>query len=286
MLNIDNKIPKKIIRKFKDKKNDPQHLEHMKEFLTNSIQKMKVKQEKLMKKYDFAKKDNKFVLHPEKNTFYMLNSKTNKVFFKAKIQIIGTYADKSRTWRWGWSNRFVPSDLEKTALKIKKFGEANKMEILSKPRIRDENLGLNFVALGMELTNSPGFFIIPGTKTYPHVYLIFTKVQKVELDYTELVSQMKTDNRKNTQVLKKKFKKTIKIIKPPSKDKIAKKESIKKTKKKTPSLKSVNKKKTPINSLPGKLIKVLRVKEPKKKSLYQSSLNALKSLPKSLLQKN
>ena len=52
------------------------------------------------------------------------------------------------------------------------------MEILSKPRIRDENLGLNFVALGMDLTNSPGFYIIPGTKTYPFVYLIFTKKLK------------------------------------------------------------------------------------------------------------
>ena len=44
----------------------------------------------------------------------------------------------------------------------------------------------------------------------------------------------------------------------------------------------VSKKKS-INSLPGKLIKVLRVKEPSKKSLYRSSINKLKSLPRSLL---
>ena len=77
------------------------------------------------------------------------------------------------------------------------------MEILSKPRIRDENLGLNFVALGMDLTNSPGFYIIPGTKTYPHVYLIFTKVEKVDLDYQEIVSQMKSNSRKSNLNLKK-----------------------------------------------------------------------------------
>ena len=86
MLNIDNKIPKKVINKFKDTKNDPEHLENIKEYLTNCVQKMKSKQEKLMKKYDFAKKENKFVLYPEKNAFYMLNSNTNKVFLKAKFK--------------------------------------------------------------------------------------------------------------------------------------------------------------------------------------------------------
>ena len=29
-------------------------------------------------------------------------------FFEAKFQIIGTYVDKSKTWRWAWSNRYVP----------------------------------------------------------------------------------------------------------------------------------------------------------------------------------
>ena len=50
MLNIDNKIPRKVINKFKDTKNDPEHLENIKEYLTNCVQKMKSKQEKINEK--------------------------------------------------------------------------------------------------------------------------------------------------------------------------------------------------------------------------------------------
>ena len=63
-----------------------------------------------------------------------------------QFQIIGTYVDKSKTWRWGWSNRYVPANLKKTALKIMDFGKANKIDILSKPKIKDDNLGYLFTA--------------------------------------------------------------------------------------------------------------------------------------------
>lgn len=256
MLNINNKIPRKVINKFKNKNDNPEHLESVKEYLTDSLRKMKKKQENLMKKHNFGNKENKYVLYPEKNAFYMYNSKTNNVFFKAKVQIIGTYVEKSKTWRWGWSNRFVPPELEKTALKIKKFGEANKMELLTKPKIRYDNLGLNFTALGMQLTNSPGFYIIPGTKVYPHVYLIFTKVEKVNLDYKKIISEVRTETRKNTLVLKNKLK-TIKI----KKDKPKEKKNTKLNKK----TKKNNKSKTKValhknNNKFSKLIKLFRVK--------------------------
>ena len=186
------------------------NLEKVHKFLTECVDKMKTKQDKLMHKHNFGKDNNKFVLYPERNAFYLFNKESQNVFFKAKFQIIGTYSEKSKTWRWGWSNRYVPYDLKQTSLKIKKFGEANKVEILSRPKIKDENLGHIFTALGMELSKSNGYYIVPGTKTYPSIYLIFTNVKKVNLEYADVVKQMKIDAKANHQLMRNKLKPPIK----------------------------------------------------------------------------
>ena len=192
---ISNKISKKF-----------SNLDKVHQYLRNSIDKMKVKQEKLMDKYNFGEKKNKFMLYPERNAFYMFNQDSKNVFFKAKFQIIGTYSEKSRTWRWGWSNRFVPYDLKKTSLKIKKFGESNKIDILSQPKIKDENMGHIFTALGMSLSQSHGYYIIPGTKVYPQIFIIFTKVERVDLEYDTVVKEMRNESRKNSTFFKQKLK--------------------------------------------------------------------------------
>ena len=242
------------------------NLEKVHKFLTECVDKMKTKQDKLMNKHNFGRDNNKFVLYPERNAFYLFNKDTQNVFFKAKFQIIGTYSEKSKTWRWGWSNRYVPYDLKQTALKIKKFGEANKVEILSRPKIKDENLGHIFTALGMELSKSNGYYIVPGTKTYPAIYLIFTNIKKVNLEYADVVKQMKLDAKANHQLMRNKLKppvkkkvtlKAVKSVKPKKKEtkttKVKKekkpKEEVKKEKKPTKSKKNAsNKKKTTLKN--------------------------------------
>ena len=233
-------------------------LEKVHNFLTDCVNKMKNKQDKLMTKHNFGKDNNKFVMYPERNAFYLFNKDTQKVFFKAKIQIIGTYSEKSKTWRWAWSNRYVPYDLKQTALKIKKFGEANKVEILSKPKIKDENLGHIFTALGLELSKSKGYYIVPGTKTYPAIYLIFTQVQKVNLEYPDVVKQMKTDKRANHQLMRNK-------LKPPQAPK--KKDTLKSkssTKKKTTQVKktTVEKKTTAVKKNKTSIKKPIKPSNP------------------------
>ena len=172
-------------------------------FFKDALQSMKSKQNKLMSSYGFREKDNKFVMYPEKNKFYLYNEKTGKVFFEAKFQIIGTYVDKSKTWRWGWSNRYVPADLKKTALKIMDFGKANNIDILSKPKIKDDNLGYLFTALGMKLSNAKGYYIIPSARTYPDIFLIFTQVKKINILYDDIVNKHKIENNNKTKKLRK-----------------------------------------------------------------------------------
>jgi hypothetical protein len=141
------------------------------------------------------------------------------------MQIIGTYSNKSNTWRWGWSNRYVPSELEKTALKIMEFGKMNQIEILSKPKIKDENMGYIFTALGMSLSNGKGYYIIPATRTYPDIFIMFTKVNKVDLLREDIVNQ----NRKSLMNTRKKYKKKLLKLNPVKKlKKTKKKKAIKK----------------------------------------------------------
>ena len=272
MSQINNKIPKRVVNKFKNNKENSNKLDRMNSFLQNSLQSMKNRQDKLMVKHNFGEKENKFLLYPEKNAFYMYNSKTNQIFFKAKFQIIGTYSEKSKTWRWGWSNRYVPHELKATSLKIKKFGEANKVELLTQPKIKDENMGLIFTALGMKLSNSSGYYIVPGTKIYPSIYIIFTKVEKVDLDYTEITKQMRVNTRKSSNVLRSKLelgkisKRIIKTL-----PKSSEKPKVKKVVSKSKSLK--------------KVVRKLKPKSPKKKVVSKSKDKNVVSKPKPKLPK-
>ena len=132
----------------------------------------------------------------------MDHQKTNKVFFEARIQIIGTYSEKSKTFRWGWSNRFVPLECKRTSLKIMNFGKSNKIDMLQQPKVKGENMGHIFTALGMELSNGRGYYIIPGTKVYPDIFLIFTKCKKVNLNYEDIKKKNTNNKRRNTKKMK------------------------------------------------------------------------------------
>lgn len=194
-------------------------------FLLNCLNTMKKKQDNLMKKYNFGNKDNKFIMFPEKSLFYMYNNETKNVFFRAKIQIIGTYSNKSHTWRWGWSNRYVLHNMKKTALKIMNFGKANKIKILTEPKIKDTNLGYIFTSIGMKLSNGKGYYIIPGTNVYPDIFIMFTDVKKVNDDYDDIKKLHKnirkniTKKNKNILLLKPKKKISKKKIKSKSSNK-------------------------------------------------------------------
>ena len=257
MTTTNHQIPNKTIQKLSS---NPKNLDKVHQYLRDSIEKMKVKQEKLMEKHNFGDKNNKFVLYPERNAFYMFNSKTNKVFFKAKFQIIGTYSEKSRTWRWGWSNRYVPYDLKKTSLKIKKFGEANKIDLLSQPKIKDDNMGHIFTALGMSLSNSSGYYIIPGTRVYPFIFIIFTQIEKVNMDYAEVVKQMRNNSRMNSQA----FRDKLKLDKPKVRKSNIQKSSKKAIKRDITKKVKSDKSHVKVKSKKSKSVKTRVTKKPKK----------------------
>ena len=86
-------------------------------------------------------------------------------------------------------------------------------------------MGLIFTALGMNLSTSKGYYIIPGTRSYPYIYIIFTKADKVNLDYNNIGNSRTNTLRKRNkfrnilegkkpkELLKKEIRKSIKLKK-------------------------------------------------------------------------
>lgn len=172
-------------------------------FLKKCVEKMNDKQQLFMEQYDFGKKHNKFIFFPNKNKFFMFNDKTKKVFLEARFQVIGTYSEVSNTWRWAWSNRFIPHNLRKTAIKLQEFGEINKIDLFTQPKIKDDNMGYIFTAVGMELSKGKGFYIIPAHKEFPDLFIIFTKANKINKTYNSIINQnMKIDEKKTKHMKK------------------------------------------------------------------------------------
>ena len=168
----------------------------LKTFLDSCLNSMKTKQDKMLRDYNFGRKNNKFIFFPNHKKFYMYDEKTNVAFFEAQYQIVGTYAPKSETWRFGWSNRYVPHDLKKSSLKLKEFGESNGLEIFTLPKVKDDQLGIVFTAIAMKLSNGKGYYIVPAEEKFPEVHLIFTKVKKIKRS----IDKVKTDfGKKNTK---------------------------------------------------------------------------------------
>lgn len=206
-------------------------------FMNESLDYMKKTQDKMMNEYGFGKETNRYIFYPERNKFYMYDEKTKEVFFEARFQVIGTYAKKSETWRWGWANRYVPNDLQKTCLKIKEFGEVGGIKIFSKPKVKGENLGFLFTAVGMYLSKAKGYYIVPGGYGYPDTFIVFTKVSKVDKQYREIVKNNKNNKKKTKQ-------KYERVVERTRKKHLKKKENNKKAKKQEKQKKPTKKKKT------------------------------------------
>ena len=174
-------------------------------FLEKCVEDMKKKKEDMMLKYNFGLKDNKFIFFPYKKKFFMYNDKKKEAFFEGQFQIIGTFSPKSKTWRFAWANRYIPNDLKRSSLKLKDFGEANGLELLSQPKIKDDEMGLVFTGICMKLSNGKGYYVIPADKEFPDIYLIFTRIKKIKKSINKIIK----DNEKNNLSKKMRYEKLV-----------------------------------------------------------------------------
>lgn len=198
---------KKQTNNTKSKQNLKISEDKLKHFIDNCLDNMKTKQDTMLKTYNFGRKNNELIFFPKHKKFYLFNKDKGEAFFEAQFQIIGTFSPNSETWRFGWANRYVPSELKRTSLRLKEFGESNDLKIFSQPKVKDEKLGMLFTAIGMKLSNAKGYYIVPADGKYPEVHLIFTKVKKIKRS----INKIKSDFEKNNQTKKLRFQKMVNL---------------------------------------------------------------------------
>ncbi|KAF2513877.1 DUF6882 domain-containing protein [Flavobacterium foetidum] len=82
--------------------------------------------------------------------------------FVFPIQVLGTVSHSSQTWLWSWANKQsgLPESIIQDALKLKKYGEENEIDLLRKDTFsftKDDLHLMGIIASG--INNSSGYYI-------------------------------------------------------------------------------------------------------------------------------
>ncbi len=97
----------------------------------------------------------------------------------AHFQVIGTYSDASKTWLWAWDNPYLLDNTTEASLKIKEFGEKNKIQKLTDPKwdaTRQD--AWEMTAMAAHILQAKGVQIIPSDEI--NAYVVLTTVKSEE----------------------------------------------------------------------------------------------------------
>jgi hypothetical protein len=114
-----------------------------------------------------------------KGTITFTNTKKGHKKLVGKVQIIGSFNSDDDTWLWGWANKTVDDELKKDALKLKAYGEKNKLKKLTQEQWEGEiNDAWKMTALAVKLLGAEGAYRGPAGKLYVFMVIRDLKVPK------------------------------------------------------------------------------------------------------------
>ena len=70
-----------------------------------------------------------------------------KKLMTCRYEVIGTFNNKSCTWRWAWSNESIPCNLRQLSLKTIKYGEDTKNEEFINSKIKGKKNMIKYVTI-------------------------------------------------------------------------------------------------------------------------------------------
>jgi hypothetical protein len=80
----------------------------------------------------------------------------------AKIQFVGSFSNRSNTWRWAWANDTVVPGMKQDVILVKAFGEQRGWKRLVTPQWNaDEQDGWDMTAVAVRLLNAKGAYRTP-----------------------------------------------------------------------------------------------------------------------------
>jgi hypothetical protein len=93
----------------------------------------------------------------------------------ASIQVVGTTSISGGTWLWGWANQHIPPCATQELVKVRSFGEIQKLsELTQAKQPDDEFLGWELTAVAAKVLGAKGAYRCPGENGF--IYLIYSSL--------------------------------------------------------------------------------------------------------------
>lgn len=141
------------------------------QFAEACVEELKVLQNKFQKKYHVDGYDNWFY---NQATGLLTFSKDDQEL-NFKYIDIGTFSEKSKTWKWSWDNDTTLASIKEQVWAVKEFGEKSNFTKLTTGYFNcDEFDAWEFVAIAAKLTNGIGVYR-PVNDEQLKIFLVVTE---------------------------------------------------------------------------------------------------------------
>ena len=101
---------------------------------------------------------------------------------EAEVIDIGTYSEKSNTWKWAWCNQSLLPRLRKKAEKLKELEEVTGMELFGNEgpfEIEDESMAWEIAAMSVKHLGAIGCYRAPSLHGGPTTFFAITSAWHV-----------------------------------------------------------------------------------------------------------
>lgn len=159
-----------------DKPIEPISVEQYAEFQSECMSDLKVKIAKTVEGW-----------HLTDFTHFDLDQTTGELVFsddeaprvRCSVQIIGTLSQQTNTWLWAWESPWVVDEMQKSARRVRDFGERRQLTDLTNAKyVADEAHAWNMTAIAAKLEDAEGAYRVPNRDVY--VFMILTSISEAD----------------------------------------------------------------------------------------------------------
>ena len=147
------------------------------EFIGTAMQELQAKQVQLQSEFSIGEWP-RWELDQESEQIYFLDE-SGKIAVQASFIFIGSYAPKSDSWKWGWSNQSITPSLREKALPLKRLKEVTGFDLFGFEGTFDvdEPMAWELAAMSVQLLNAEGCYRAPSDDGGPKSFLALRGVQ-------------------------------------------------------------------------------------------------------------
>lgn len=129
------------------------------QYLEEAYAQLQLRQDKLIQEYRLSTWE-RFDWNQDSQELVFSDQGQPKVI--AKIQFVGSFSNRSNTWRWAWANDSVVPGMKQDVARVKALGEQRGWKRLVTPQWdADEQDGWNMTAVAAHVLDAQGAYRTP-----------------------------------------------------------------------------------------------------------------------------